>query len=207
MIMNYEPGEIYHVYNQGNNRQKLFFNRDNYVFFVNKMRVHLTDHCDILAWCLMPNHFHWLIKVKNHKAQVGSGLKDTPLQDSVPPLNRSLSVLFSSYTKAINKMHGRSGSLFRSKTKAKKLNSDKTKTDNYPIVCFLYIHQNPIRAELVSHLQDWEFSSYRDFAGLRNGSLCNQDLAIELLNLPQNKREFVSFSEQTIPDAFIKNLY
>ncbi len=205
--MNYEPGEIYHVYNQGNNRQKIFFNRDNYLFFINKMRVHLTDHCDFLAWCLMPNHFHWLIKVKNQELEVGKGSKDSPLQDSVPPINRSLSVLLSSYTKAINKSHGRCGSLFRSKTKAKKLNPDKAKNNNYPLICFLYIHQNPLRADLVSKLEDWEYSSYRDFAGLRDGSLCNQRLAIELLNFPKNKRDFVSFSNQTIPDEFVKNLF
>jgi putative transposase len=205
--MNYERGEIYHIYNQGNNRQKLFFNRDNYLYFINKMRVHLKDHCDIFAWCLMPNHFHWLVKVKDHNIKHNKGLMDTALNDSVPPINRSLSTLLSSYTKAINKLHGRSGSLFRSKTKAKKLNSDNSKHDKYPQICFLYIHQNPIRAELVSQLQDWEFSSYRDFAGLRNGSLCNQRLAIELLNLPKNKRDFVSFSDQTIPDEFVKNLF
>ncbi|MFO7799197.1 MAG: hypothetical protein R6V22_05460 [Rhodohalobacter sp.] len=204
--MNYEPGEIYHIYNQGNNQQKLFFNRDNYLFFINKMRVYLTDHCDILAWCLMPNHFHWLVKVKDHDIKHNTDSMDTPLYDSVPPLNRSLSVLLSSYTKAINKSQSRSGSLFRSKTKAKKLNSDKSKHDKHPLICFLYIHQNPLRAGLVSQLNDWEFSSYRDFAGLRNGTLCNTNLAIELLNLPQNKREFVSFSEQTIPDEFVKKL-
>lgn len=205
--MNYEPGEIYHIYNQGNNQQKLFFNRDNYVFFINKMRDHLTDHCDILAWCLMPNHFHWLVKVKDRYINQNTDLKNTPLYDSVPPLNRSLSVLLSSYAKAINKSQRRSGSLFRSKTKAKKLNSDKSKNDKYPLICFLYIHQNPLRAGLVSQLNDWEFSSYRDFAGLRNGTLCNTNLAIELLNLPQNKREFISFSEQTIPDEFVSNLF
>lgn len=205
--MNYEPGEIYHVYNQGNNRQKLFFNRDNYLYFINKLRVHLTEHCDILAWCLMPNHFHWLIRVKDYHDKYETDIKDDPLYDSVPPLNRSLSVLLSSYTKAINKSQGRSGSLFRSKTKAKKLNTDNSKHDKYALICFIYIHQNPLRAKLVSQLKDWEFSSYREFAGLRNGKLCNVSLATELLNLPHDKREFVSFSNQTIPDEYRKNLF
>jgi hypothetical protein len=155
----------------------------------------------------MPNHFHWLVKVKDHYIKQNTDLKDTPLHDSVPPLNRSLSVLLSSYTKAINKSQRSSGSLFRSKTKAKNLNSDRSKHDKYPLICFLYIHQNPLRAGLVSQLKDWEFSSYQDFAGLRNGTLCNTNLAIELLNLPQNKIEFVSFSEQTIPDEFVSNLF
>lgn len=54
---------IYHVYNRGNNSNPIFFERENYYFFLKKMRRHLLPYCDILAWCLMPNHFHWLIYV------------------------------------------------------------------------------------------------------------------------------------------------
>ena len=49
----------------------------------------------------------------------------------------------------------------------------------YPLVCFNYIHQNPVSANLVKNPQDWEFSSYRDYAGLRNGTLINRKLADE----------------------------
>ena len=61
--MQYETEYIYHICNQGNNRQHIFFRDGNYLFFIEKMREHLLPHCDILAWCLMPNHFHWMVRV------------------------------------------------------------------------------------------------------------------------------------------------
>ena len=63
--MNFESGNLYHIYNQGNNRQQLFFSRENYLFFLKKIKKHILPHADILAWCLMPNHFHLMVYVKD----------------------------------------------------------------------------------------------------------------------------------------------
>jgi len=63
--MVFETGHLYHIYNQGNNRQKIFFSREHYLFFLNKIKKHILPHADILAWCLMPNHFHLMIYVKD----------------------------------------------------------------------------------------------------------------------------------------------
>ena len=52
--------------------------------------------------------------------------------------------------------------------------------------CFVYIHQNPLLSKLVEKIEDWEFSSFNEYIGLRNGSLCSQDLEMELLNLPDH---------------------
>jgi len=62
--MQFETSNIYHIYNQGNNRQPIFFNRENYLFFLKKMKENLLPYADILAWCLMPNHFHWMVYVR-----------------------------------------------------------------------------------------------------------------------------------------------
>ena len=62
--MQFEKDHIYHIYNQGNNRQKIFFDRENYLFFLQKMNDYLLPYCDIMAWCLMPNHFHWMVYVR-----------------------------------------------------------------------------------------------------------------------------------------------
>jgi len=58
-----EPNNLYHIYNQGNNRQQIFFEKENYYFFLRKMSTHLLPYADIIAWCLMPNHFHWMLWV------------------------------------------------------------------------------------------------------------------------------------------------
>ncbi|MFV0590579.1 MAG: transposase [Draconibacterium sp.] len=61
--MQFEKDHIFHIYNQGNNRQKLFFERENYLFFLRKIKTYILPYADILAWCLMPNHFHLMVLV------------------------------------------------------------------------------------------------------------------------------------------------
>lgn len=59
--MQFVLSEIYHVYNRGNQQQPLFLHRDNYLYFLGKVRHHIAPSCDVLAWYLMPNHFHLLL--------------------------------------------------------------------------------------------------------------------------------------------------
>ena len=61
--MQFESNHIYHIYNRGNNSQRIFFNRDNYLFFLKKVKRYIYPYADILAWCLMPNHFHLMVYV------------------------------------------------------------------------------------------------------------------------------------------------
>jgi len=63
--MYFEPGGIYHIYNQGNNRQKIFFSRENYWYFLQKIERNVKPYGSILAWCLMPNHFHLMVEVEH----------------------------------------------------------------------------------------------------------------------------------------------
>lgn len=112
-----------------------------------------------------------------------------------------------SYTRAINKKYNKTGSLFQPKTKAKNLNAAETSRDNYPLICFLYIHQNPIRAGLVNKIDEWEYSSFQDYSGKRDGTLCNKTLTRKLLDLPGEVEKFKQFSLQTIPDDYVESLY
>jgi len=205
--MKFYQGKIYHVYNRGNNRQKIFFERENYLFFLKKMRIQLLNHCDLLAWCLMPNHFHWLIRIHDNYDQNSDSTKQEEGTPIIEPLNRSISVLLSSYTKAMNRMYDRTGSLFQKRTKAKELELNEKIDDQYPLICFLYIHQNPMKAKLANKLGEWEFSSYQDYSGLRSGSLCNKKLAADLLELPTDHKKFMALSYQTLPDDLIDGLF
>lgn len=194
--MHFEPNTIYHIYNQGNNRQPIFFQEENYLFFLRKMREYLLPFGDLLCYCLMPNHFHWLFFVREVGITVGVTASHADSR-STRNLNDSIGILLRSYTRAINKQESRSGALFREKTKAKDgwenpnlspahPNYQKLlrEWDLYGATCFGYIHDNPRRAGLVKLAEDWPYSSCADFAGLRNGTLCNQALARELLGLP-----------------------
>jgi hypothetical protein len=91
----------------------------------------------------------------------------------------------SSYARIHNNQNKKTGSLFRQKTKSKCLSAIEIKPDSkyliqdYYLNCFHYIHQNPLVANLTEKLEDWEFSSFQDYAGLRNGTICQKELAVK----------------------------
>ena len=190
-----EKGHIYHIYNQGNNRQKIFFNRENYFFFLGKMKEYIMPYADIMAWCLMPNHFHWMVYVRETDIfrSRGATQSRTPTISDNISFNKSIGILLASYTRAINNQENITGSLFREKTKAECLTAFNGITPSffnteygtimnipdpereYPQICFNYIHNNPVKAGLVKSAEDWEFSSCQDICGMRNGTLINRE--------------------------------
>ncbi len=174
--MQFIAGIVYHVYNRGNNSQRIYFTNANYLYFLSKVRKLLIPDCDILAYCLMPNHFHFLIQ-PNEKGCI------TPPTGKVQSLSSSIGILQSSYTRAIQKQENIKGSLFQQKTKAKQLEPSAWPGKNTYATCMHYIHQNPLKAGLVGKMEDWEYSSFQDFAQLRNGTLYNKEQAINLAEL------------------------
>ncbi len=176
--MHLTEGEIYHVYNRGNNKQKIFFKPENYTYFIKGLGRYLTPYCDLLAWCLMPNHFHLLIHANSQSIQTINDGSFARQQFS-----QGIKQLLSSYTKGINKQEKRVGSLFQQKTKAICV----TNNENHDTTAFHYIHQNPMKAGLVKRMEDWEYSSFKDYLCLREESLCNIDLAKEHLDINFDK--------------------
>jgi len=132
--MDFAFEHIYHLYNRGNNSQKVFFTRENYLFFVEKLRKHILPHADVLAWCMMPNHFHLMISVNRVEveireddfdpmtwAQVSEGftLSETLTKAMrTRTLNDSIGIILRSYSRAIQKQEKTTGSLFQKETKA-----------------------------------------------------------------------------------------
>ena len=194
--MEFFDNELNHIYNRGNNRQQIFFKPDNYLFFLEKVRKFILPHCDILAYCLMPNHFHFLI---NADSRTTSTKIIADKEKNI--MSEGIRMLLSSYTQAINKQNKTSGSLFQQNTKAKAI----IKGSNlYDLLCFHYIHQNPMKAKLVEKMEDWAYSSFKDYCGLRRGTLCDQELAFRLLDL--DKKKFYEDSYKIISDDDIKNI-
>lgn len=202
--MNFEEGRLYHVYNRGNEKKKIFFNDENYRFFLAKVAKELTPVCDILCYCLMPNHYHLIIYVKDTGQTALSGLTGDGenctinFNYRIHPLARKIGILQSSYAQAINKRMGRSGSLFQQKAKAKLLDEK----EGYPLDCFIYIHQNPIRANLVQAMHEWQHSSYNAFVS-NLLTFINQSLAKDLLDLPKDSVEFNSLLGQQLSNKTI----
>lgn len=178
--MKFVENEIFHVYNRGNQKQPIFFNRGNYLYFLQKVRYHLFPICDILAYCLMPNHFHFLIKT-NEKTVAPVSTPNPLIKNTV--FSKELGKLLSSYTRALQKQQGFTGSLFQQKTKAKQVSGQLPDGDDYVASCFAYILNNPVKAGLVQCPEDWEYSNYLDLIGLRSGDLCNKKLIRKELSL------------------------
>lgn len=215
--MQFDSGHLYHIYNQGNNRQKIFLDRENYLFFLRKIHKHVLPFADVLAWCLMPNHFHLMVHVNQVEvderiitpsatlSRARSSLEVIPeipgptqsrarnTGTKLMSFNKSIGIMLASYTRAVNKQQNWSGSLFRSETKAVCLTevngispgwitnmgiTEFTNNDpdiQYPNVCFNYINFNPVKDGMIGKPEDWEFSSYPDFIGIRKGSLINRN--------------------------------
>ncbi len=180
-----------HVYNRSN--ELLFYNRDNYLFFIKKIRNYILPYADILAYCLMPNHFHIILKVN------AEGVKFSKLKkrEDMQLLSQSFGTLLSSYTQALNNQIGRKGNLFAHKTKAKILNNAK---DDYALNCFMYVHQNPMLAKLIDRIEDWEFSSFPDYIGKRNGTLVNIQLGMDIFQI--NQEQIHKLTNLLIQDKF-----
>jgi REP element-mobilizing transposase RayT len=172
------PGEYYHLYNRGNNRNHIFYERANYLFFLRRLREYLVPVVDVVTYCLMPNHYHLLVQVKMPK--VSGDVSNEMMRFSV------------SYTKAMNRRYDRVGSLFQGPFQAKHVGKNA-----YLVHLARYIFLNPVMAGLVDRPEDWEFSSYRECIGLRNGTLPNPEVVLGQFPSRAAYREFV---EAYVPD-------
>lgn len=195
--MEFHSNQVYHIYNRGNNKQPIFFKPENYAYFLKKVRRFILPHCEILSYCLMPNHFHFQIYSDDRTTQtkrIGSAERNV--------LSEGIRNLLQTYTKAINIQNTTTGSLFQQNTKAKCLSDGSI---YYSDTCFHYIHQNPMKAGLVRKMEDWIFSSFKDFCGFRNGTLCNKDLAFQLLGV--DKEKFYANSYMATADDKIQMIF
>ncbi|MBP5982781.1 MAG: transposase [Fluviicola sp.] len=156
-----EPNCFYHIFNRGINGMRIFDSEENYHFFLRKFDQYLAEVCEIYAYCLMPNHFHFLIKVKSDDVINNFLLKQNNLKTIKSGLHaptnivsKQLGKFISSYSQAYNKVKKRHGPLLESPFKRIKVS-----TGQYLINLIRYIHLNPL--ELNQKIDQYKFSSYR----------------------------------------------
>ena len=126
--MEFIKEDYFHIYNRGNNRDKIFYSRSNYLFFLEKIKTHILPYGDIIAWCLMPNHFHLMVYVNEVELTLSGDSIQVNITDPFAKservevkrrtLNQSIGIMLRSYTNAIQKQEGRTGALFQEETKA-----------------------------------------------------------------------------------------
>ncbi len=136
-----ESGKYYHVYNRGNNGENVFIAERNYAYFLNLYARHVGPVVETFAYCLLRNHFHLLIRVRDERP-------------GRPP-SHAFSNLFNAYAKAINRAYGRTGSLFE-----KPFRRIEVTTPQYCIRLVRYIHWNPQKHGFVKDFRDYPYSSY-----------------------------------------------
>jgi putative transposase len=165
-----EFGKIYHIYNRGNNGGNLFMGEDNYLYFLRLFEKYLIQIFDTYCYCLLTNHFHFLIRVKDEmeipedfKVKILSTKTSKVLEtfevSSCPnsfDIWRPLSNFFNAYSKAINKRFMRTGSLFQYKFKRKEITSEK-----YLNNLVLYIHANSEKHWYINDFRTYKYSSYQ----------------------------------------------
>jgi len=178
-----EWGQYDHIYNRGIDGQNLFIDEENYAYFLKLYAHYLHPVVETYAYCLLRNHFHLLIRVRE-EPDLGQDLTGFPASErpvrseerepAAPDLtgfpaserpvrsetrrrspSQAFSNLFNAYAKAINKRHGRTGSLFE-----RPFDRILVTSDAYFCWLVVYIHRNPEKHRFVDDFRDWPYSSY-----------------------------------------------
>lgn len=151
-----EPDCVYHIYNRGTNKQTIFLSKKDYNHFLFLWEKHIESVADIFAFCLLPNHFHFMVKIKNIK-DLRQLPKIAELNESDVKyyLSRQFSNLFNAYSRYFNLKYERDGKVFRERFKRKEV-----LTDEYFTKLIEYIHTNPVKHGITDNYKDYEYSSF-----------------------------------------------
>ncbi len=166
-------GKVYHIYNRGVNRMNIFHTRKNRDFFMKLYFQRIGPMVDTYAWCLMDNHFHLMVRIKTLK-EIFSELSTSIAPDKLQSFNpsRQFANFFIAYARSYNHQENRKGALFERPFNRKEVNSL-----DYFRQLVVYIHRNPIKGGKVTHLKEYEWSSYGSFFSV-NPSGLSKDLVL-----------------------------
>ncbi len=177
----------YHVYNRGVERRDIFLDSQDYYVFLNRLKLMLIDRTELdekdlprqpiksfhgevelLAYCLMPNHFHLLLH-----------------QNSDSGISEFMRTLSTSYTMYFNKRYERDGALFQGRYKASRIS-----TDPYRLHISRYIHLNPLALE--RDIEQYEYSSLRHYATQDATWVSYDKVLVDF----QSYKEYLSFTSE-----------
>lgn len=206
-----EPNKLYHIYTHANGFENLFKSQENYRYFLQRYRHFIPPVAETLAWCLMPNHLHLLVKIKSEEeirktfpqtskvlnAEAGDLRGLGPVEKRI---SKQFSNLFNAYTKAYNIRYKRRGTLFIPNFKRKEIIDNSYLTNG---IC--YIHNNPVNHGFVPNLQEWNWSSYHDLS-LNNASLIHTNFVINWFGNVQAFQQAHLRANKIPPEERIENL-
>ena len=161
-----ESGRYYHIYNRGNNKENIFIEEKNYFYFLQLLKKHILPITEIYAYCLLPNHFHLIIRTK-----------DTVENKN---LSQGFSNVFNAYAKAINKSYQRSGSLFQ-----RKFSRIKIEDETYLKNLVLYTYTNSQHHNIVVGFTSYPHSSYHAYLSSKPTNI-SKEYILELFGGKKN---------------------
>ena len=203
------PDTFYHIYNRVNNRENIYVEERNYRYFLERYAQYIEPVAATYAYCLLRNHFHFLVRIRsvgeqeemwNRESQT-CGVSETPQVFVAREPSRQFSNLFNTYTKAINKAYGRTGSLFEGRFKRRPVESQ---ADLIQLV--RYIHRNPERHGFVDDYREWPYSSYQALVSERPTRTQRE----EVLDWFQGRRAFEDahiFEDETAIEYLVLDDY
>ena len=175
-IFPFTSDSFYHIYNRGSEKRRIFENSRDYQRFIKTLKYYQIEGpkprfskfpsltvnkldeskkiVEIVAYCLMPNHFHLLIK---------------PIKDA--GITEFLSKLSNSYTKYYNTKNDRVGPLFQGEFKAVLIESNEQL-----VHVSRYIHLNPLVSGIIKNINQYEWSSYQDYVENKNDFCSKEDI-------------------------------
>ncbi len=166
-------GNFYHIYNRGNNHENIFLQERNYAYFLELWWKHTSPIAETWAYCLLRNHFHSVVYIKNKEDLTGLTLDSVSLEahvdrGSTPSSTRGdlsglklkdpskyFSNFFNAYARGVNIATRRTGALFE--RPFKRIPVDSTV---YLMQLIVYIHQNPQKHRFAEDFREWKYSSY-----------------------------------------------
>jgi REP element-mobilizing transposase RayT len=190
------PGNYYHIYNRGNNGIDVFFEKTNYEYFLKLYHQYIHPIAETFAWCLMKNHFHFLVYIRDENEILLDSLEySTVEKPKVLDASKQFGHLFNAYTQAINKRYSRTGSLFEKPFERKRVSSEK-----YLQNLIYYIHNNPVHHGFTKTANEYPWSSYGTVLSNKPTKLKRQDV----IGIYGSKENFIAYhnEEQDLENIF-----
>jgi REP-associated tyrosine transposase len=180
-------GGLYHVITRGNNRRKIFRSHDDYLRFTDilaKQKAKLPFY--LYAYCLMPNHVHFLIE----------------MQES--PVSQIMQRVLTSYSQFYNRKYKKIGHLFQGRYKA-----ILCQTDRYLGELVRYIHLNPVRARMMKRPEDFEYSGHRAYLGLDRSGLVDTEPVLRHFGATKKRaiEAYIQFVEASLSEKSQEDYY
>jgi putative transposase len=201
-------GCYFHIYNKGVNGINLFYNSGNYEHFLRLYDQHIDPVVDTFAWCLLGNHFHLLVRIKEPEEVVGgenltgfqnlSGLEGREKEEKYSIwISKRFSNLFNAYAKGLNNQRSRQGTLFERPFRRKLVDSDL-----YFRQLVVYIHSNPVHHGFTDNYKEYPWSSYGSIVSAKPTKLQRN----QVLGWFDGQGNFVDTHRQIIDFDFIDHL-